>query len=143
MLPKLKEADGIFCSTEPSTLGMLLALKRNNLAGSKELVGFDTSPGLMEDLRKGEIHALVVQNPKKMGHEAVKALVAKMKGQRVPTIIDSGAALITQDNLDNPEIQALLACFFSVLLKCQFKIKTGIAARFTEYILCFQAGTVA
>src|SRR4249920_2053871 len=77
MLHKLKEADGIFCSTEPSTLGMLLALKRNNLAGSKKLVGFDTSPGLMEGLRKGEIQALV-QNPKKMGHEAVKALVAKM-----------------------------------------------------------------
>ena len=114
MLHKLKEADGIFCSTEPSTLGMLLALKRNNLAGSKKLVGFDTSPGLMEGLRKGEIQALVVQNPKKMGHEAVKALVAKMKGERVPTVIDSGAALITQENLDTPEIQALLACFFAV-----------------------------
>ncbi len=114
MLHKLKEADGIFCSTEPSTLGMLLALKRNNLAGSKKLVGFDTSPGLMEGLRKGEIQALVVQNPKKMGHEAVKALVAKMKGERVPTVIDSGAALITQENLDTPEIQGLLACFFAV-----------------------------
>ena len=52
MLDKLKEADGIFCSTEPSTLGMLLALKRNNLAGSKKLVGFDTSQGLMEGLKK-------------------------------------------------------------------------------------------
>ena len=114
MLDKLKDADGIFCSTEPSTLGMLLALKRNNLAGSKKLVGFDTSPGLMEGLRKGEIQALVVQNPKKMGHEAVKALVAKMKGETVPTVIDSGAAVITKENLDTPEIQALLACFFAV-----------------------------
>ena len=35
MLDKLKEADGIFCSNEPSTLGMALALKQNNLAGSK------------------------------------------------------------------------------------------------------------
>jgi len=59
ILNKLKEADGIFCSTEPSTLGMLLALKRNNLAGSKKLVGFDTSPGLMEGLNKGEIQALL------------------------------------------------------------------------------------
>jgi ribose transport system substrate-binding protein len=114
MLDKLKEADGIFCPTEPSTLGMLLALKRNNLAGSKKLVGFDTSPGLMEGLKKGEIQALVVQNPKKMGHEAVKALVTKMKGETVPTVIDTGAAIITKENLDTPEIQALLACFFAV-----------------------------
>jgi ribose transport system substrate-binding protein len=113
-LKMLKHADGIFCSTEPSTLGMLLALKRNNLAGSKKLVGFDTSPGLMEGLRKGEIQALVVQNPKKMGHDAVKALIAKMKGETVPTVIDTGAAVITQENLDTPEIQALLASFFAV-----------------------------
>jgi ABC-type sugar transport system substrate-binding protein len=58
--------------------------------------------------------ALVVQNPKKMGHEAVKALVTKMKGETVPTVIDSGAAVITKENLDTPEIQALLACFFAV-----------------------------
>ena len=114
MLDKLKEADGIFCSTEQSTFGMLLALKRNKLAGSKKFVGFDTSQGLMEGLRKGEIQALVAQNPKKMGHEAVKALVAKMKGETVPTAIDSGAAVITKENLDTPEIQALLACFFAV-----------------------------
>ena len=114
MRDKLKEADGIFCSTEPSTLGMLLALKRNNLAGSKKFVGFDTSPGLMEGLRKDEIQALVVQNPEKMGHEAVKALVAKMKGETVPTVIDTGAAVITTENLDNPEIRALLSCFFAV-----------------------------
>jgi ribose transport system substrate-binding protein len=109
ILDKLKEADGIFCSTEPNTVGMLLALKQNNLAGSKKFVGFDTSPGLMEGLKNGEIQALVVQNPKKMGHEAVKALVAKMKGETVPTVIDSGAAVITKENLDTPEIQALLA----------------------------------
>ena len=114
MLDKLKEADGIFCSTEQSTFGMLLTLKRNNLAGSKKFVGFDASQGLMEGLRKGEIQALVAQNPKKMGHEAVKALVAKMKGKTVLTVIDSGAAVITKENLDTPEIQALLACFFAV-----------------------------
>ena len=108
MLDKLKEADGIFCSNEPSTLGMLLALKQNNLAGSKKLVGFDTSPGLVEGLKRGEIKALVAQNPKKMGREAVQALVAKMKGETVHAVIDSGAAVVTKENLGTPEIQALL-----------------------------------
>jgi ribose transport system substrate-binding protein len=114
MLDKLREADGIFCSTEPSTFGMLSALKRHNLSGSKKVVGFDTSQGLMEGLKKGEIQALVAQNPKKIGHEAVKALVAKMKGETVPTFIDTGAAVITQENLDIPEIQTLLATYFAV-----------------------------
>jgi ribose transport system substrate-binding protein len=108
VLDKVKEADGIFCSNEPSTLGMLRALKQNNLAGSKKLVGFDTSPGLLEDLKRGEIQALVAQNPKKMGREAVKALVAKIKGETVPATIDSGAVVVTKENLDTPEIQPLL-----------------------------------
>ena len=108
MLDKLREADGIFCSNEPSTLGMLLALKQNNLAGSKKFVGFDTSPGLVEALKRGEIKALVAQNPKKMGREAVRALVAKIKGETVGAVIDSGAAVVTKENLGTPEIQALL-----------------------------------
>ena len=108
MLDKLKEADGIFCSNEPSTLGMLLALKQNNLAASKKLVGFDTSPGLVEGLKSGEIKALVAQNPKKMGREAVQALVSKMQGETVNAVIDSGAAVVTKENLGTSEIQALL-----------------------------------
>ena len=114
MLGKLKQADGIFCSAEPSTLGMLLALKQSNLTGSKKFVGFDISQGVMEGLRKGEIQALIAQNPKRIGHEAVKVLVAKMKGETVPAVIETGAAVITKKNLDTPEIQALLACFFAV-----------------------------
>ena len=114
MLDKLKQADGIFCSAEPSTLGMLLALKQSDLAGRKKFVGFDISQGLMEGLRKGEIQALIAQNPKRIGHEAVKVLVAKMKGETVPTVIETGPAVITKKNLDTPEIQALLACFFAV-----------------------------
>ena len=108
MLDKLKEADGIFCSNEPTTFGMLLALRQNNLAGSKKFVGFDTSPALVEGLKRGEIQALVAQNPKKMGREAVQALVARMKGETVNAVIDSGAAVVTKENLGTPEIQAFL-----------------------------------
>ena len=108
VLDKLKEADGIFCSNEPTTFGMVLALRQNNLAGSKKLVGFDTSPALVEGLKRGEIQALVAQNPKKMGREAVQALVAKMKGETVHAVIDSGAAVVTKENLGTPEIQAFL-----------------------------------
>jgi ribose transport system substrate-binding protein len=108
MLDKLKEADGIFCSNEPSTFGMLLALRQNNLAGSKKFVGFDPSPALVEGLKRGEIQVLIAQNPKKMGREAVQALVTKMKGETVPAFIDSGAAVVTKENLGTPEIQALL-----------------------------------
>jgi ABC-type sugar transport system substrate-binding protein len=50
----------------------------------------------VEGLKSGEIKALVAQNPKKMGREAVLALVAKMKGETVNAVIDSGAAVVTK-----------------------------------------------
>ena len=108
MLDQLREADGIFASNESATFGLLLALRQNNLAGKAKFVGFDTSPPLVEALRKGELHALIAQNPRKIGYEGVKALVAKLEGKDVPASTDTGVQLITPENLQTPEIQQLL-----------------------------------
>jgi len=108
MIDKLKEADGIFCPNESSTFGMLLALRQSNLAGKVRFVGFDTSPPLVEGLEKGEIDALVAQNPVRMGHDAVVALVTHLRGGKVETVVDTGVRLITRENLNEPDIKVLL-----------------------------------
>ena len=108
MLDTLKRADGIFCPNESSTFGMLLALRQHNLAGAKKFVGFDTSPALIEALRKGEIDALVAQDPRTMGRRAVTAAVDRLQGRPVEPVIDTGAAVVTRDNVDSPEIQQIL-----------------------------------
>ncbi len=108
MLDQIREADGIFCSNESLTFGMLLALRQNNLAGKAKFVGFDSSPALIEALKKGELQAVVAQNPRKMGYEAVKTIMAHLNGQKVPAVVDSGAMLLTPENLDTPEVRELL-----------------------------------
>lgn len=108
MLETLREADGIFCSNESLTFGMLLALRQNNLVGKAKFVGFDTSPPLVEALQKGELQALVAQNPTKMGYEGVKAMLAQRRGEKVPAVVDSGVALVTGENLETAEIKELL-----------------------------------
>ncbi len=108
IIDKLKEADGVFAPNESSTFGMLLALRQNNLAGRTKFVGFDTSPPLIEALQKGEIDALVAQDPTKMGYEGVKTLIASIQGKQVPKTIDTGVRLITRANLSTPEIKKLL-----------------------------------
>jgi ribose transport system substrate-binding protein len=108
IMNQIKDADGIFCSNEPTTLGMLQALRQNELAGKKKFVGFDASDELVDGLRKGEIQALVAQNPVKMGYEGVTAVVRQIRGEKVEPRIDSGAALITKANVDSDEIQKLL-----------------------------------
>mgnify|MGYP002399282590 CR=1 FL=1 len=108
LVDKLKQADGIFCPNESSSVGMLLALRQNNLAGKVKFVGFDASDQLVDGLKKGEIDALVVQNPKKMGYESVKALVSLVKGETIPETMDTGVALADKENLESPEIKALV-----------------------------------
>ncbi|MBI3112741.1 MAG: substrate-binding domain-containing protein [Ignavibacteriales bacterium] len=108
IIDRLREADGVFCPNESSTFGMLLALRQNNLAGKVRFVGFDTSPPLVEALQKGEIDALVAQDPTRMGYEAVTTIVKQIRGAQSPPVIDTGVQLITRGNLNDPKIKALL-----------------------------------
>jgi len=108
LIDSLRQAQGVFCSNESSSYGMLLALEQMDLAGKIRFVGFDASPPLVAALRAGKIDALVVQNPRRMGEEAVKALAATLRGEKVQSVIDTGAVLATQENLSEPAVAALV-----------------------------------
>lgn len=103
------DLDGIFCSTEPSATGAALALKSREVAGKVKFVAFDSSEGMVEDLRGGVIHALVVQDPYRMGFDAVKTLHDKLAGRQVAKRIDLSARVIRPADLDKPDVQRLLA----------------------------------
>lgn len=100
--------DGIFASTEPSSVGTALAIKSRGLSGKIKFVAFDASEGMVEDLKGGTIDALVAQDPFRIGYEAVKTLVDKLDGKTPPKRIDLSAHVITKADLARPEIQALL-----------------------------------
>lgn len=108
LIDKIREADGIFCPNESSTHGMLLALRQTNLAGKKKFVGFDTSPALLGALNRGDIQALVAQNPMKMGYLGVATVVRHLRGEKVEPVIDTGCALVTRDNQSDPDVKAVL-----------------------------------
>jgi len=100
--------DGIFTPNESSTGGMLLALQDFGKAGAITFVGFDYSASFLEPLRKGEIKGFVVQNPVNMGYLSVKTMVGHLQKKDVPKTVDTGVALVTLDNLQSPDIQAVI-----------------------------------
>lgn len=102
------DLNGFFASNESSTVGVVQAIKQKGMGGKILLVGFDSSPNLIDDLKSGAIDSLVLQNPFKIGYEAVKSMVAKLDGQTPPRLVDTGVKLLTRDNLDTPEMQQLL-----------------------------------
>jgi len=108
LLSRFPDVEGIFAPNESSTFGVLRALQEARLAGKVKFVGFDSSPKLVQGLRDGHILGLVLQNPMKMGYLGVKTMIAHLRGESVPKVIDTGVTLVTADNMDQPEIKALL-----------------------------------
>lgn len=103
-----KDIQGVFTPNESSTAGLLMALQAHQLAGKIAHVGFDSSDMYLDSMRYKQIQGLVVQDPFRMGEIGLQSLVSHLRGQPVQKRIDTGAALITPDNIDRPEFQELL-----------------------------------
>jgi ribose transport system substrate-binding protein len=52
--------------------------------------------------------ALVVQDPYRMGYDGIKTALAASKGEKVEANVDTGANLITKENMTSARSQELL-----------------------------------
>jgi ribose transport system substrate-binding protein len=67
-----REVNGVFAVNEPSTIAMTKALRDIALAGGKvKMIGFDAGSQSVADMKNGDVQALVVQNPMRMGYLGV------------------------------------------------------------------------
>jgi ribose transport system substrate-binding protein len=115
LLSRYKQPDGslgiqgIFCPNESTTFAMLRVLQANGWAGKVTFVGFDASDNLVAALRQGEIEALVIQDPVKMGYLGVKTMVQHLRGEKVERRIDTGVGVATRANMDEPAMKERLS----------------------------------
>ena len=89
----------IYSACGPPAAGAAQAIKNANLGRHVILVGFDFCCGEPEALAAGTEDASVAQFPAKMAELGVEALVKAIKGEKVESLIDSGAALVNKDNM--------------------------------------------
>jgi simple sugar transport system substrate-binding protein len=95
--PHLKS---IYAACGPPAAGAAQAIKNAGIANDAiVLVGFDFCCGEEEALTSGVEDASVAQFPAKMSELGVDALVKAIRGEKVESLIDSGAALVTKDNM--------------------------------------------
>ena len=104
MLTAHPDLNGIFCSNESGTAGAVQALKARG--GKIKLVGFDSSPMLLDELQAGSIDSLVIQDPFKMGETAVLEAVKAMKKEKTPKKMFLPPRLVDAANINDPDIQA-------------------------------------
>jgi ribose transport system substrate-binding protein len=99
---------GVFASNLIMAQGAGQAIAENKVADKIKLVGFDSDDKLIKLLTDGTIVALVVQDPYRMGYDGVKTALAASKGEKVEANVDTGANLITKENMNSSRSQELL-----------------------------------
>jgi len=109
--------DGIFCPNESTSFAMLRVLQDNGWAGKVRFVGFDSSDNLAQGLRDGNVDALILQDPVRMGYLGVKTMVDHLQGRAVEKRIDTGVHVITRESMNQPEMKELLQPDLSKWLK--------------------------
>ena len=107
MLQRNADVQGLFACNVDVSVGALQALQAAKRPEVK-MVAFDPDKTLLDGLRTGQVDAIVLQNPYKMGYEGVQALAMHLKGQTVPRIIDTGVEMVTDKSLTEPKILKLL-----------------------------------
>jgi simple sugar transport system substrate-binding protein len=99
--PELK---AIYAACGPPAVGAAQAIQNAGIDNDAiVLVGFDACCGEIEKVTAGQEDATVAQFPSKMAELGVDALVRSINGEDVPSLIDSGAALVTIENVSDFE----------------------------------------
>ncbi len=100
MLTTQSDLKAIYAACGPPAAGAARAIKNAGIAPENiVLVGFDFCCGEAEAMTDGIEDATVAQFPTKMAELGVDALVKSIRGEEVPNLIDSGAALVTPANM--------------------------------------------
>ena len=103
--PDLK---GYYGSNEGSAIGVVNAINELGISGRIAVIGFDSGKAQLDAIRSGLMYGAVQQNPVGIGYETVRAAVRALRGETLPTIIDSGFVWADRSNLDSAEVKAVV-----------------------------------
>jgi ribose transport system substrate-binding protein len=105
--PDLK---GIFGANVFSGQGAGTGVRQTGKKDEVSVVAFDASPTQVEDLRRGNVDALIAQHPNDIGNTGVRIAVEYLKSEEEPAKkqITTGFTTATRENLDKPEVKKYL-----------------------------------
>lgn len=105
VLQREPELAGIFGVNVFSAQGAGNAVVNAGLGGAVQVIAFDATEFAIEQLREGVVTLVIAQKPFDMGYMAVEFAMADWRGvTSLPTRVPTGYAVITAENVDDPEI---------------------------------------
>lgn len=107
-LEKYPNLKGMFGTNETTTQLALDVLQSEERIDSVVLMGFDAGEDQISALEEGYIKGLAVQNPFGIGYASVVAAARTVLQIGNEAEVDTGFSWVTQDNLEEESIQAML-----------------------------------
>jgi ribose transport system substrate-binding protein len=105
MLQKTPDLGGIFGTNVFSAQGAGTVVKNKGLSGKVKVVAFDATADAINMLKGGTADLVIAQKPGDMGYLAVEMAAAYLNGvTSYPRHIPTGYAVITRDNMNDPNI---------------------------------------
>lgn len=91
----------IYATGEPALLGAIAAVENQGRQKDIKVFGWDLTSKAITGIDNGYVTAVLQQDPKKMGEEAVKTLNQITAGKSVPKTILVPATVVTKANVDS------------------------------------------
>lgn len=91
----------IYATGEPALLGAIAAVENRGRQKDIKVFGWDLTSKAISGIDGGYVTAVLQQDPKKMGEEAVKALNTLASGKTVSKTILVPATVVTKANVDS------------------------------------------
>lgn len=97
---------GVFTTTDYGAQGTVTSLRNAGKLGQVKVVGFDASPVMVEQLKTGDIQAIVSQQARTIGQLGVEQALKALAGEPTEPSIEVPTITITKDDLDSPDVAA-------------------------------------
>ncbi|MDE5582369.1 MAG: substrate-binding domain-containing protein, partial [Ruminococcus sp.] len=104
----------IFATNQTTTRGVCLAIDEFDMADEVDVIGFDSftakdgAKSSDEYIESGVLDGFILQNPYNMGYLGIRYARNLINGQTIATNIDTGATLVTKDNINDSDIKLIM-----------------------------------
>jgi len=96
---------GVYAAETNNTEGAITGVREAQKEGKIKIVGYDTSDPIVEALRAGKVHGLIVQYPFGEGQKGIETLVKAIDGGKVEREQKAPFVVATPENVDDPKVQ--------------------------------------
>jgi ribose transport system substrate-binding protein len=96
---------GVYAAETNNTEGSITGVREAQKEGKIKIVGYDTSDPIVEALRAGKVHGLIVQYPFGEGQKGIETLVKAIDGGKVQREQKAPFVVATPENVDDPKVQ--------------------------------------